>query len=95
MISTITTSFKGFDDKSASAVCTFALRTTTTEKVQLFQGVCPGEIVAPRGDTNFGWDPCFQPDHESKQTFAEMDKEIKNQISHRSRALAKLIAHFA
>ena len=44
-----------------------------SEKPQLFQGICPGSIVSPRGETNFGWDPCFQPDHESGHTFAEMD----------------------
>lgn len=67
------------------------MRCTGEEKPTLYQGKCPGSIVPPRGDTNFGWDPCFQPDHESGETFAEMDKEIKNKISHRSKALTELI----
>lgn len=64
---------QGFDDKGAKAVCTFALMDCESEKPQLFQGICPGSIVSPRGETNFGWDPCFQPVHDSGHTFAEMD----------------------
>ena len=71
-------------------MCTFAIMGGDGKEPELFQGICPGSIVAPRGDTNFGWDPCFQPDHPSNQTFAEMDKDVKNSISHRSRALKKL-----
>ncbi|MEF8979907.1 MAG: non-canonical purine NTP pyrophosphatase [Haloarculaceae archaeon] len=54
--------------------------------VKLFEGVVPGTIVAPRGDGGFGFDPIFEYDG---QTFAEMDTEAKNAISHRGRALAK------
>merc|ERR1712046_70388 len=73
----------GFEDKSGKAVCTFALMGSEDKDAKLFQGICPGSIVAPRGETNFGWDPCFQPDHVSQTTFAEMDKAVKNEISHR------------
>ena len=52
----------------------------------VFEGFCEGEIVRPRGDNGFGWDPVFQPDGHD-QTFAEMPEEIKNEISHRKRAL--------
>jgi inosine/xanthosine triphosphate pyrophosphatase family protein len=44
--------------------------------------------VSPRGDNHFGWDPIFQPD-DFEQTYAEMDKEIKNSISHRFKAVDK------
>jgi XTP/dITP diphosphohydrolase len=54
--------------------------------VKLFEGAVPGEIVAPRGDGGFGYDPIFEHDG---RTFAEMDAEEKNAISHRGRALAK------
>ena len=54
--------------------------------VKLFEGVVPGEIVAPRGDGGFGFDPIFEYDG---TTFAEMDTEQKNAVSHRGRALAK------
>ncbi|WP_436923346.1 non-canonical purine NTP pyrophosphatase [Halosimplex amylolyticum] len=54
--------------------------------VKLFYGVVPGEIVEPRGTGGFGYDPIFEYDD---RTFAEMDAEEKNAISHRGRALAK------
>ncbi len=54
--------------------------------VKLFEGVVPGSIVAPRGDGGFGFDPIFEYDG---KTFAEMETEEKNAISHRGRALAK------
>ena len=57
------------------------------ERVETFAGAVPGRIVAPRGDGGFGYDPIFEHDG---TTFAEMDGERKNAISHRGRALAKL-----
>ena len=54
--------------------------------VRLFEGVARGRIVEPRGDGGFGFDPIFEYDG---QTYAEMDTEEKNAISHRGRALAK------
>ncbi|QCC50677.1 non-canonical purine NTP pyrophosphatase [Halapricum salinum] len=54
--------------------------------VKFFEGVVPGEIVAPRGDGGFGYDPIFE---HGGQTFAEMDTEQKNAVSHRGRALAR------
>jgi XTP/dITP diphosphohydrolase len=54
--------------------------------VRLFYGVVPGEVVAPRGEGGFGYDPIFEYDD---RTFAEMDPEEKNAVSHRGRALAK------
>jgi XTP/dITP diphosphohydrolase len=54
--------------------------------VRLFEGTVPGTVVAPRGEGGFGYDPIFEYDG---QTFAEMDTEEKNAISHRGRALAR------
>ncbi|GJJ74391.1 inosine triphosphate pyrophosphatase [Entomortierella parvispora] len=82
----------GFDDRSAFALCTFALSEGPGTEPILFEGRNDGTIVTARGPTNFGWDPVFLPNgYES--TYAEMDKETKNAISHRSRALAKLRAY--
>ena len=53
--------------------------------VKLFEGRVPGEIVAPRGDGGFGYDPIFEHDG---TTFAEMSTEQKNAVSHRGRALS-------
>ena len=57
-----------------------------------FEGACEGRIgFVQRGDHGFGYDPLFVPEgHEV--TFAELGEEAKNRISHRSRALEKLIA---
>uniref|UniRef100_A0A7N4V2C7 Inosine triphosphatase n=1 Tax=Sarcophilus harrisii TaxID=9305 RepID=A0A7N4V2C7_SARHA len=84
----------GFEDKSAYALCTFALSTGQPEDpVELFKGQTFGQIVEPRGCRDFGWDPCFQPDG-YEQTYAEMPKAVKNTISHRFRALRELQSYF-
>lgn len=55
-------------------------------------GVCEGHIGhAPIGESGFGYDPVFVPDGYD-QTFAELGEEIKNQISHRAKALEQAIA---
>lgn len=57
-----------------------------------FEGVVRGSILLQeQGKGGFGYDPLFSPEgHE--QTFAEMDMQEKNQISHRGRAIRKLVA---
>lgn len=53
------------------------------------RGECPGLITySPRGSGTFGYDPIFLVP-EKKKTFAEMEGEEKNAISHRGRALQK------
>ncbi|MCG9130666.1 RdgB/HAM1 family non-canonical purine NTP pyrophosphatase [Candidatus Poribacteria bacterium] len=55
-------------------------------------GVCEGYIThAPKGETGFGYDPVFVPDG-YEQTFAELGEDIKNQISHRAKALQQALA---
>jgi len=82
----------GFEDKTAVAVCIFALSNGPGSEPILFEGRTSGRIVPPRGPANFGWDPIFEPDGYD-QTFAEMPKHIKNSISHRFKALEKLRAY--
>ena len=59
-------------------------------QAEIFDGVCEGRILpAPRGSGGFGYDPLFVPEG-FEQTFAELGEETKNQLSHRSQALAKV-----
>ena len=61
----------------------------------LFEGIVPGEIIREkRGATGFGYDPIFRPDGYT-QTFAELGNEVKNQISHRARAVQQLCRFLA
>jgi len=61
---------------------------------EVFAGVMPGRIVWPmRGDQGHGYDPIFQPDGYD-QTFGEMDRWKKNEISHRADAFRKLVTIF-
>lgn len=58
----------------------------------LFEGIVEGRIATEeRGDKGFGYDPVFVPNlPDSDLTFAELGVEIKNEISHRARAVNKL-----
>lgn len=59
-------------------------------QTELFEGVCEGAIgFAPLGRGGFGYDPLFVPSGH-RQTFAELGEDIKNRLSHRARALARL-----
>lgn len=61
------------------------------EQEQQFEGIVDGEILREaRGTAGFGYDPIFRPDGFS-ESFAEMDAEAKNKISHRGRAVEKLV----
>ena len=56
-----------------------------------FDGTVEGSIrTSPSGTEGFGYDPIFEPDGYSV-TFAEMSMAEKNRISHRARAMEKLI----
>jgi XTP/dITP diphosphohydrolase len=57
----------------------------------LFEGVIYGKLrTEPIGDKGFGYDPIFEPNGYDI-TFAQMDMELKNKISHRALAMQKLI----
>ena len=79
-----------FDDHSAYAQSIYGLQKNEKEEPKLFIGKTDGEIVSPRGDNNFGWDPCFKPSC-SEKTFAEMDEKEKNKISHRGKSTRAMI----
>jgi XTP/dITP diphosphohydrolase len=57
-----------------------------------FEGTAEGKITDLQiGSQGFGYDPIFQPDNHDK-TFAELSMEEKNAISHRGKAIRKLIS---
>lgn len=57
----------------------------------LFEGIVEGEILRdPSGNQGFGYDPVFRP-RGFTQSFAEMEMIRKNRISHRARAMSKLV----
>ena len=61
---------------------------------EVFTGTVEGQLIWPmRGKLGHGYDPMFQPDG-YQITFAEMDPDLKNQISHRGKAFAKFKACF-
>ena len=63
------------------------------DKVHTFEGICKGIIIEEkRGETGFGYDPIFVPE-EYENTFAELGNDIKNQISHRAKAVEALCTY--
>lgn len=84
----------GFGNTNAYALCTFAYCAPGEEPI-LFEGKTEGKIVPARGPANFGWDPVFEPSEGGGKTYAEMDGDAKNAISHRYRALQKLKEYLA
>jgi XTP/dITP diphosphohydrolase len=78
------------DKRGASFKCVLCIATPEGETA-FVEGVCRGVIIdALRGQHGFGYDPVFLVP-EYHQTFSEMPPEQKNRISHRSRALKKLL----
>lgn len=81
------------DRRSARFMTVIAL--TDGDDILYFEGKAEGHIaLAPRGDKGFGYDPVFIPQG-SGLTFAEMDSDMKNSISHRGNAVRNLINYLA
>lgn len=79
-----------YEDHSAYASSVIGYITETGE-THFFEGRVDGQIVLPQGESDFGWDPIFMP-HNKEKTFAQMNAEEKNMISHRKKAFAKFAA---
>ena len=83
---------KDKDNRKARFVCDIVLL-NVEDKPLLFEGICEGRVAnKPSGKEGFGYDPIFIPNGE-KETFAELGEEIKNNLSHRGRALKKLLTY--
>lgn len=82
------------DNRKARFRTVIALITGNGEDdVKLFEGVAEGNIIREkRGGEGFGYDPIFRPEGYDK-TFAELGHEIKNKISHRAKAVQKLVEY--
>lgn len=76
-----------FDNKKATAIATIGFMNKKLKEPLLFQGRIEGVIVSPRGTSGFEWDQIFVPEGYDK-TFAELGMTVKNQLSHRKKALA-------
>jgi XTP/dITP diphosphohydrolase len=73
------------------SACALVYGAGDARKETVVRGVWPGSIVRePRGDGGFGYDPVFLPDGSSR-TAAELSPEEKDAVSHRGRALARLV----
>jgi XTP/dITP diphosphohydrolase len=78
-------------DRSACFVSHIVLADPEGNVMYKANGVCEGTIAeGPRGSNGFGYDPIFIPDGFTK-TFGELDPDVKKTLSHRARALAKII----
>jgi len=73
--------------RTARFRCVIAVAASGTV-LKTFEGEASGRIIdSPRGSGGFGYDPVFVPTGYDL-TFGELSREVKNQLSHRSRALA-------
>lgn len=76
-------------ERRASFVCAMVLVTEDGREIDV-EGRIDGIVAeAERGSNGFGYDPVFYLEEYGK-TFAEMDSDTKNRISHRANALSKL-----
>jgi len=83
----------GVSDRRAAFECVITIAVPRGPAL-VYRGRCEGEIAGDRtGKNGFGYDPVFfyQP---LGKTFAEMSQEEKNRVSHRGKAMAKLLDEF-
>ena len=90
-------------NRKAKFVCAMTLVDANGEILFQTRGECHGEIAKEQSGVNgFGYDPIFIPSHPltpspkgrgKKVSMAEMSEEEKNEISHRGRALRKVLEY--
>lgn len=80
----------GVEDRAARFRCVMVLA-RDGQPLADFSGAVEGRILPEmRGEDGFGYDPFFAPEGHD-QSFAELGPEVKNQLSHRARALAQVV----
>ncbi len=78
-------------ERSARFICSIAVASPKGDIHFEADGVCNGRIAfEPAGELGFGYDPIFIPTGFDK-TFGELGDSVKQQISHRARAAAKIM----
>ncbi len=79
--------------RNAFFECCLVLCSPAGEIKKCVHGSCEGSIIAKeQGGRGFGYDPLFKK-HDYNQTFSELSESIKNQVSHRAKALSKLLIY--
>ena len=94
-IATLLNELKQTNDENrfAKFVCSMVIADNRGEVQFLTEGICQGKIaLSPKGNNGFGYDPIFIP-KDFTETFGELSSEIKQKISHRSRAIEKIIKY--
>jgi XTP/dITP diphosphohydrolase len=77
--------------RNARFICVMALTDEKGNVKMISEGVCEGTIAAkPCGINGFGYDSIFIPEN-FHRTFGELSDEIKQSISHRNKAIKKII----
>jgi len=85
-------SIESFDNTEAHFAAAIALYFKPLDKTIVFEGIVKGKVSSEmKGSHGFGFDPIFIPEEIPDKTFAELTMQEKNEISHRGRALKKLI----
>lgn len=78
------------EQRTAYFVCCLAIASPTSLK-KCVEGICEGHIIREaKGRHGFGYDPVFVKNDYDK-TFAELDDSVKNRVSHRRKALERLL----
>ena len=82
-----------YTNRKAIFVTTITL--ILNNQIFFFNGEINGTIaLQPKGIKGFGYDPLFIPQG-YQSTFAELEKDVKNKISHRAIALKKVIQYLS
>ena len=76
-------------EKTTTASCVLSMGIIASGEIIQFRGDVKGELVEPKGEGGFGWDRIFQPDSHPI-TYGEMDRDLKNTLSHRAIAVQEL-----
>ena len=90
-IKRVLSELEGVHDRNAYFVANVCVATPDGELILDIEEKCFGTILTgTRGTNGFGYDPIFE-ESSSRLTFAEMPNDIKDNLSHRGKAIAKLI----